>query len=132
MAGVLVVLYGVPMVLARGAFAELLSGGVPQVEERVAFVLPVLILMHFVDAAFNTLKCWLTVRKFQRFGAVMSLACYYVLGLPFGSFLSFNCSFGLVGLWVGLGMAVLAGTAMSAVCAWMDYRREACSSQCGG
>lgn len=121
MATALVALYAIPMILARHAYAGLVSGGVPAVETTLEHALPIIMVMHFADAMFNVLKSSLTVHKHQQFGAVISLVVYYGFGLPLGYWLAFSCHYGGAGLWIGLGSAVLVGTILSAARARKDY-----------
>mmetsp|Transcript_12594 Transcript_12594/g.33868 ORF Transcript_12594/g.33868 Transcript_12594/m.33868 type:complete len:465 (+) Transcript_12594:23-1417(+) len=121
MAAAAVAVYAIPMTLARDAYAGLVSGGVRAVEATLKQVLPIIMLMHFADVLFNVLKASLTVHKHQKFGAVMSLVVYYGFGLPLGYWLAFSCNYGVAGLWMGLGSAVLVGTIWSANRASKDY-----------
>ena len=114
----LLCLYTIPVGLGRGAIATLLSGGVDEVRDKYTHALPLILAMHFLDGLFNVLKQWLTVRKKQAFGAVMSLIVYYGFGVPLGYWLAWHAGWGLVGLWAGLGASVLLGcvtTALQAV-----------------
>jgi Na+-driven multidrug efflux pump len=60
---VLVAVYTSLLGYSRVSVAELLSGGVPEVEAKYAAVLPLLLGMHLLDGIFNTLKQWLTLRR---------------------------------------------------------------------
>lgn len=59
-------------------------------------------------------------------GALINLTSYYVIGLPFGLWLTFTprLHLGLVGLWIGLSVALGYGSAVSAVLVWRaDWTR---------
>uniref|UniRef100_A0A7S4SQW4 Multidrug and toxin extrusion protein n=1 Tax=Alexandrium monilatum TaxID=311494 RepID=A0A7S4SQW4_9DINO len=117
-----VLAYGLPLTMLRNDFAEFISGGVPAVQSKVAAVLPVIFATHLFDGIFNILKSWLTVRQHQAFGAVQSLMVYYGVGLPVGWWLTFPGHWGLVGLWTGLGLAVVLGVVVCAIRTVMDLR----------
>ena len=76
--------------------------------------------MHFLDGLFNTFKQWLVLRRKQAFGATMSLVVYYCIGVPFGFYLALVRGWGLLGLWAGLGVAVLLGAIATGVQAIVD------------
>ena len=93
------------MFLNRFWVASLLSGGVAEVAAAYARTLPLVLSMHFMDGLFNMFKQWLVLRRKQAFGAAMSLVVYYGIGVPTGLYLAFWRSWGLLGLWSGLGLA---------------------------
>lgn len=108
--GVLMVsVYAIPLSICRNIYAQLVSGGVPAVEERVAIIVPIIMVTHYADGLFNTLKAWLVVRQHQTFGAVQSLLVYYCVGLPLGWWLSRPKDLDVAGLWLGLAVAVVLG-----------------------
>jgi len=115
--------YAVLVVLARQRVANLLGGGVPAVETTLATLLPLLMIMHLGDGLFNVLKGWLTIRKQQFFGASMTLFIYYCVALPTGYGLAFHAGFGLMGLWLGLGLAVFIGTAIAGAQVYLDLQK---------
>ena len=41
----------------------------------------------------------------QVLGAVTNFICYYVIGLPIGICLALLANFGVVGMWIGIGIA---------------------------
>mmetsp|Transcript_57759 Transcript_57759/g.95467 ORF Transcript_57759/g.95467 Transcript_57759/m.95467 type:complete len:519 (+) Transcript_57759:24-1580(+) len=109
LAMLLVAGYALLLTAQRTALARLLGGGVKLVTARYEEVLPLVLSMHLLDGLFNILKAWLTVRKQQAFGAGMTLFIYYGCGVPLGLWLAFPQRWGLIGLWTGLGLAVLLG-----------------------
>mmetsp|Transcript_39149 Transcript_39149/g.113027 ORF Transcript_39149/g.113027 Transcript_39149/m.113027 type:complete len:489 (-) Transcript_39149:38-1504(-) len=117
-----VTLYALPLSLERRGYARLLSGGVPAVQSQLEAVLPAVLAMQLCDGLFNILKSWLVVRQHQVFGAVQSLLVYYAVGLPLGWWLAFPQGWGLLGLWLGLGVAVVTGTAACAALVVKDMR----------
>ena len=41
------------------------------------------------------------------YGAIYTLICYYVIGLPFALTLAFKYEMGVYGLWLGFGIACI-------------------------
>lgn len=61
----------------------------------------------------------------QGTGALLNLSAYYVIGIPFGLWLTFSRGWELFGLWVGLTVA-LAYTSVVGVwlCVRTDWQHE--------
>lgn len=58
----------------------------------------------------------------QSAGALINLTAYYVLGLPFGIYLCFKHDMGLIGLWLGLTLALFyAGLSSVAIILRVDW-----------
>lgn len=112
--------YTIPMYLGRSEVAALLCGGVVEVADTYTRTLPLVLSMHFLDGLFNAFKSWLVQRRKQSFGAAMSLIVYYFIGVPVGCYLAFWRSWGLLGLWAGLGLSVLLGVVAAGVQAVLD------------
>ena len=119
----MVVSYGAVLLPLRASVARLLGGGVATVEAAYVRTLPVILAMHLLDAPFNVFKAWLTVRKQQAFGAVMTVVVYYGFGVPLGAWLAWRAGWGLVGLWLGLGAAVFLGCIAASGQVAMDMAR---------
>ena len=53
-------------------------------------------------------------------GALINLTSYYIIGLPAGLWLTFTPRFnlGLVGLWIGLSVALGYGSVVSGILVW--------------
>ena len=119
----LVLGYTAIMYVARAEVAALLCGGVAEVAAAYTRTLPLVLSMHFLDGLFNAFKSWLVLRRKQAFGAVMSIIVYYCIGVPFGCYLAFWRSWGLLGLWTGLGLAVLLGVLAAGVQAVLDINQ---------
>lgn len=67
----------------------------------------------------------LRARGKQAANALLNLTAYYVIGIPFGLWLTFSRDMGLMGLWLGLTVALVI---LSIVGLWMclktDWERE--------
>lgn len=61
-------------------------------------------------------------------GALINLTSYYIIGLPFGLWLTFEPRFnlGLVGLWIGLSVALGYASVVSFVLVWRADWVRAC------
>eukprot|EP00401_Gymnodinium_catenatum_P040877 CAMPEP_0117494510 /NCGR_PEP_ID=MMETSP0784-20121206/19647_1 /TAXON_ID=39447 /ORGANISM="" /LENGTH=410 /DNA_ID=CAMNT_0005289389 /DNA_START=232 /DNA_END=1464 /DNA_ORIENTATION=+ len=121
----LVACYAIPLSLFRRWYASMVAGGVEAIESRVAAILPIILITHAGDAIFNVTKSWLTLRQHQLFGAIQSLFVYYAVGLPLGWWLAVRCDYDLAGLWVGLSVAVVLGTAACVLRTYLDLRELA-------
>lgn len=99
--------YATMLLLVRQSYAQTFSGGVTAVANNVYSLIPVILVVQLADCLLNTLRSWLVVRKLQAFGAMQSIACYWLLAVPLGYFLCFRCSAGIPGLYAGLGTAVV-------------------------
>ena len=53
-------------------------------------------------------------------GALINLTSYYIIGLPFGLWLTFqpNLHLGLIGLWIGLSIALGYASVVSFILVW--------------
>ena len=118
--------YALPMSTQRHAVAAVLCGGVADVSTAYARALPLVLSMHLLDGLFNSLKQWLVLRRKQAFGALMSLVVYYGVGVPIGIYLAFGRGWGLLGLWAGLGVAVLLGTLATGTQVALDIASLSC------
>ena len=118
-----VVGYATPLLLARFAIGEALGGGVADIVEGYANVVPWIMVLHVFDGLLGVLKSWLTVQKKQAFGASVSIFAYYVVGLPIGFVMAFRLGGGLTGLWLGVGTAVCICCAATFWRAWRDIQQ---------
>jgi len=106
--------YALVLLLVRKPFTETFSSGVPVVADTVYSVIPLILVVQLVDCLKNTLGSWLVVRQLQAFLAMQSIACYWVVAVPFGWYLCFQCNAGIPGLYLGLGVAIALLLATSA------------------
>jgi len=95
------------LLVLREPYSQAFGGGVQSVAQNVAGHIPLILLIMLVDSQLNTIRTWLVVRKLTAFGAVQSIMCYWLVGVPVGWYLCFRCNEAISGLFSGLGAAVL-------------------------
>ncbi|XP_054635102.1 multidrug and toxin extrusion protein 1-like isoform X2 [Dunckerocampus dactyliophorus] len=76
--------------------------------KRVADVMVVFGFMHVADAVAGVSGGVIRGAGKQKIGAVCNLVGYYFIGFPIGASLMFAAGMGIVGLWTGLTVCVLA------------------------
>lgn len=91
----------------------------------VASVLPLVALFQVFDGICGVTAGILRARGMQFTGAMLNLSAYYIIGIPFGIFLTFKRDMGLQGLWVGITVALVYGAAVSLwLCLRSDWELE--------
>ncbi|KAF8500305.1 MATE efflux family protein [Russula emetica] len=93
----------------------------PNVVKLVASILPILALFQVFDGLNGVSGGILRARGKQLTGALVNLSAYYALGVPFGIWLAFRRNMGLHGLWYGLTVSLIYG---SAVGVWLGLRTD--------
>ena len=98
----------------------------PEVVALVATVMPYIALFQITDGVTASTGAILRSLGLHTTGALINLMSYYVIGLPFGLWLTFTpkLHLGLVGLWIGLSAALGYGSIVSSWLVWnADWKR---------
>ena len=76
--------------------------------------------MQITDGITATTGAVLRALGLHSTGALINITSYYIIGLPFGLWLTFTPRYnlGLVGLWIGLSVALGYGSVVSAILVW--------------
>lgn len=75
--------------------------------EMVANLVPAIMFCHFCDGPGAILAGLLRGIGRQRIGGYLNLFLYYVVALPLCFYLAFSLELGLMGLWLGIGFAMV-------------------------
>jgi len=78
-----------------------------EVVREVAKILPLVALFQVVDGLSAMTGGVLRAKGQQNVGAWLNLVGYYILGFPLGLLLAFKLGYGLIGLWLGLTVALI-------------------------
>jgi multidrug resistance protein, MATE family len=91
----------------------------------VSSILPLVALFQVFDGLSATTAGILRARGKQALGALLNLSAYYVLGIPFGLLLTFKVGMQLMGLWIGLTVALVYSTVVGLwLCLKTDWDKE--------
>ncbi|KAG2032419.1 mate-domain-containing protein [Suillus americanus] len=97
----------------------------PEVVTLVASVLPVVAMYQVFDGIAAVTSGVLRAQGRQLVGALLNLSGYYVIGIPFGVWLTFKMGMGLVGLWVGLTVSLIYCSVWGTyLCIATDWQKE--------
>ncbi|KAJ6556154.1 mate-domain-containing protein [Mycena capillaripes] len=101
----------------------------PAVVSLVASILPLVGVFQFFDGTAAVTGGILRARGKQVLGAFLNLSAYYIIGLPFGVFLTFypKTHMGLYGLWIGLTISLVYCAFFGTwICVRTDWNKEVC------
>ncbi|KAI8899250.1 mate-domain-containing protein [Globomyces pollinis-pini] len=107
----------------------------PQVVQLVSDVFPLAALYQLSDNTGAIGGAAMRGCGLQKYGAIINLTGYYIIGLPVGLFLTFYNGMGLFGLWLGLTLGLLfVSTAQVIILFRMDwdYQAEVAAKRVGG
>ncbi|PCH45028.1 MATE efflux protein [Wolfiporia cocos MD-104 SS10] len=108
----------------RKSWAHLFNDD-PEVVELVAAILPIVALFQVFDGLGGVTGGILRATGKQFTGALLNLSAYYVIGIPFGIWLTFWRHLQLAGLWIGLTVSLVYCAAIGVwICVRTDWRRE--------
>ncbi|KAG1735591.1 mate-domain-containing protein [Suillus paluster] len=97
----------------------------PEVATLVASILPLVAIFQIFDGITAVSGGILRAQGKQVIGALLNLSGYYVIGIPFGIWLTFKKDMGLVGLWVGITVALIYCSAWGIyLCITADWKKE--------
>jgi MATE family multidrug resistance protein len=97
----------------------------PEVVTLVASILPLVAMYQVFDGIAAVTSGILRARGKQLVGALLNLSAYYVIGIPFGVWLTFKMGMGLVGLWVGITISLIYCSGWGTyLCMTTDWQRE--------
>ncbi|KAK8858652.1 hypothetical protein IAR55_002881 [Kwoniella newhampshirensis] len=91
-----------------------------EVVHLVAEIMPYIALFQIADGVAATAGSVLRSLGLHTTGALINLTSYYIIGLPFGIWLTFqpNLHLGLIGLWIGLSVALAYASILEFVLVW--------------
>ncbi|KAL1413067.1 ethionine resistance protein [Vanrija albida] len=96
----------------------------PEVVAIVASVLPWIGLFQVMDGLSGAVNSILRALALHATGAAVSLTAYYVIGIPIGLWLTFPMKLGLVGIWIGLTIALSISSVVGGMIVWrVDWVR---------
>ncbi|KAG6837457.1 hypothetical protein H0H93_009000 [Arthromyces matolae] len=116
------------MTLALSAASRVVTANRPhatEVVKMVASILPIVALFQVFDGNAAVTAGVLRARGKQVTGALLNLSAYYIIGIPFGMWLTFGWGMKLDGLWIGLTVSlVYCAFFGTLLCLRTDWNRE--------
>lgn len=90
----------------------------PVVVGMVAEVMPIMGFFQVMDGVSGAANAILRALALHSLGAIVNFTAYYGIGIPFGMWLTFRHHMGLVGIWIGLAVALSYGSAIGSLIVW--------------
>jgi len=108
----------------RNSWARLFNDD-PEVVSLVASILPLVALFQVFDGVGAVTNGVLRARGRQFTGALLNFSAYYIIGIPFGIWLTFKRDMKLYGLWIGLTVSLIYCSAWGVyLCVRTDWKKE--------
>lgn len=106
--------------LAAGSpfIPSLFVDGGKDVSDTAVLLLVVLGLLHLAQGFAGPATAILRAFRDTRVPTQLSLAGYWMVGMPVGAVLSFGLGLGVLGIWIGLGVGVLASALLLNLRLW--------------
>ncbi|XP_020251773.1 protein DETOXIFICATION 16-like [Asparagus officinalis] len=105
---------GLVLILVRNVWGHAYSNE-REVVRNVAGMMPFLSLSHFVNAIQCVLSGTARGCGWQKFGAIINLGSYYLVGIPSSVILAFVAHLGIKGLWIGIIFALFLQDVLYAI-----------------
>ncbi|BEJ17903.1 hypothetical protein CspHIS471_0701710 [Cutaneotrichosporon sp. HIS471] len=90
----------------------------PEVVAMVAEVMPWMGLFQIMDGLSGAANAIMRALALHTIGAIVNFTAYYGVGIPFGLWLTFRHHMSLVGIWIGLAVALLYGSVLGVTIVW--------------
>ncbi|BEJ02418.1 hypothetical protein CcaverHIS631_0702130 [Cutaneotrichosporon cavernicola] len=90
----------------------------PEVVAMVAEVMPWMGLFQIMDGLSGAANAIMRALALHSIGAIVNFTAYYGVGIPFGLWLTFRHHMSLVGIWIGLAVALLYGSLLGVTIVW--------------
>ncbi|KAL0958292.1 hypothetical protein HGRIS_000439 [Hohenbuehelia grisea] len=113
-------LFSAMFLIFRNKWAYLFNDD-PEVVKLVASILPLVALFQVFDGTSAVTAGIFRSRGKQFTSALLNLSAYYVIGIPFGVWLTFSRGLQLYGLWIGLTVSLVYCAVFST---WMSVRAD--------
>ncbi|KIM54288.1 hypothetical protein SCLCIDRAFT_1222157 [Scleroderma citrinum Foug A] len=121
---VLAVLFSSTLMTLRHSWGYLFNDD-PEVVQLVAAVLPLVALVEIFDNGTALVGGILRASGKQLLGATLNISAYYAIGFPIGFWLTFKWDMQLIGLWLGLNLAMAFSASIGLyISLTTDWNRE--------